>query len=218
MYQLENLTMKVDKMEGDHLSDDQEEDREMNSAYVAHHKPLGKHRLLWGKAGKRFPSTCLLGPDWPCLAFSFILIWGTTLGIMIGINPGRGPPLVYLLGVASLFLVTFFLSGAAFSDPGIIPKRERSVHAREADALPPTDSETGRTLCGRCLVYRPRGAFHCRDCDACILDLDHHCPWTGHCIGELNLRYFQAYLCFLLLHVIVVIALAMLLSLSIKHV
>ena len=138
---------------------------------TAHHKPLGKHRLIWGKAGKRFPSTCLLGPDWPCLLFSFLLIWGTTLGIMFGLG-GNGPFIIYVVALASLALVSFFLCGAAFSDPGLIPKKERSVNAREQDMPPPTDATTGRTLCSRCLVYRPRGAFHCRDCDACILELD----------------------------------------------
>lgn len=147
----------------------------MNPALVAHSKPFGKHRLLWGKAGRRFPGTCLLGPDWPCLVFSFILIWGTTVGIMVGINPGGGQALVYLLGVASLILVTFFLCGAAFSDPGIIPKRERHINTRQQDMPPSTDPATGRTLCARCLVYRPKGAYHCRDCDACILELDREC-------------------------------------------
>lgn len=154
----------------DHLSDDQDEE-ESSFALKPHHKPLGKHRLLWGKPGNKFPATCLLGPDWPCLLLSFILIWGTTLGVMFGISL-NGPPFVYLVGAASLFLVTFFLSGAAFSDPGIIPKKERSPTAIESGMPPPNDPHTGQTLCSRCLVYRPRGAFHCRDCDACILDLD----------------------------------------------
>jgi len=162
---------------GDHLSD---EDRESHSALVSHRKPLGKHKLLWGKPGRRFPATCLLGPDWPCLVLSYALIWGTTLGIMIGLGgSGPGPTAVYLVAIASLFLVTFFLAGAAFSDPGLIPKRERNSNAREQDMPPPTDASTGRTLCARCLVYRPRGAFHCRDCDACILELDRE---SGICV------------------------------------
>jgi hypothetical protein len=31
---------------------------------------------------------------------------------------------------------------------------------------------------------------HCYDCDICIKGHDHHCPWTGKCIGEGNIQYF----------------------------
>jgi hypothetical protein len=95
---------------------------------------------------------------------------------MFGLG-GEAHILVYVVGIASLILVSFFLCGAAFSDPGVIPKKERSLNAREQDMPPPTDPATGRTLCARCLVYRPRGAFHCRDCDACILELDRKCDF-----------------------------------------
>jgi len=42
----------------------------------------------------------------------------------------------------------------------------------------------------------PRSAgplYHCDDCDVCIRGYDHHCPWTGKCIGEGNILYFYAF-------------------------
>jgi hypothetical protein len=37
------------------------------------------------------------------------------------------------------------------------------------------------------------------DCRACIDGYDHHCPWTGKCIGRGNVKYFYAWLFFLVL-------------------
>lgn len=37
------------------------------------------------------------------------------------------------------------------------------------------------------------------DCRVCIEGYDHHCPWTGKCVGKGNVRYFYAWLFFLVL-------------------
>lgn len=37
------------------------------------------------------------------------------------------------------------------------------------------------------------------DCRVCIEGYDHHCPWTGKCVGRGNVRYFYAWLFFLVL-------------------
>lgn len=63
--------------------------------------------------------------------------------------------------------------------------------------------------CGHCECKRPRNAHHCHECKLCILDLDHHCPWTGKCIGKKNLTFFHNFLvslssliCFVIIAVI----------------
>jgi palmitoyltransferase ZDHHC9/14/18 len=58
--------------------------------------------------------------------------------------------------------------------------------------------------CSRCELSRPVGASHCYDCEVCITDLDHHCPWTGKCIGKKNLYFFYSFLTCLTLHIIFV--------------
>ena len=47
-------------------------------------------------------------------------------------------------------------------------------------------------LCNLCHFYikKSRYAHHCFDCDICIENHDHHCPWTGHCIGRNNYYSF----------------------------
>ena len=43
-------------------------------------------------------------------------------------------------------------------------------------------------FCSICQFYvkNTRYVHHCIDCDICIENQDHHCPWTGHCIGKNN--------------------------------
>lgn len=33
------------------------------------------------------------------------------------------------------------------------------------------------TYCYTCRMYRLPGVSHCRDCNVCVQNLDHHCPW-----------------------------------------
>ena len=50
--------------------------------------------------------------------------------------------------------------------------------------------------CKTCHVIRPTHAKHCRTCNNCVSGFDHHCPWTGTCIAERNIRYFIGFVTF----------------------
>ncbi len=43
-----------------------------------------------------------------------------------------------------------------------------------------------RMSCSKCLTNLEDRVQHCADCDVCIEGLDHHCIWTGKCIGRGN--------------------------------
>ena len=52
-------------------------------------------------------------------------------------------------------------------------------------------------LCNLCNFYLKKKKYphHCLDCDICIENYDHHCPWTGHCIGKNNIYSFYVFIC-----------------------
>ena len=48
--------------------------------------------------------------------------------------------------------------------------------------------------CKTCNILKPPRSFHCDKCDACIELHDHHCPWTGTCVGKRNHKHFITFL------------------------
>jgi hypothetical protein len=96
-----------------------------------------------------------------------------------------GPGVVF--GAAFLLLVTVIcFTFTACSDPGIVLEDEDlALNSVEANS---------KFECGICKILRPRKASHCFECGFCVLELDHHCPWTGKCIGWKTLKSFYAFL------------------------
>eukprot|EP01017_Pseudomicrothorax_dubius_P041831 TRINITY_DN674_c0_g1_i3.p1 TRINITY_DN674_c0_g1~~TRINITY_DN674_c0_g1_i3.p1 ORF type:complete len:136 (-),score=7.36 TRINITY_DN674_c0_g1_i3:94-501(-) len=72
---------------------------------------------------------------------------------------------------------------AALADPGI-PKKNQDL-----------DEELRKEgkICRTCHVLRAERTYHCFDCDVCVEEYDHHCPWTSKCIGRGNIRSFYAF-------------------------
>jgi len=53
-----------------------------------------------------------------------------------------------------------------------------------------------RRYCTACNLEQPLRTKHCEDCQKCIAQYDHHCPWVGTCIGEKNHLQFWWFLVF----------------------
>lgn len=92
------------------------------------------------------------------------------------------------------FFVLYFYVRTWRSDPGTIhSSREEKIKA----LVEVVESEGGlpqETFCTSCLVRRPERSKHCAVCNRCVLSFDHHCPFTGNCVGEANHRPFLAWL------------------------
>ncbi|CAE7264883.1 ZDHHC6 [Symbiodinium sp. CCMP2592] len=61
--------------------------------------------------------------------------------------------------------------------------------------------------CASCKGYKPPRAHHCSTCGRCVLSMDHHCPWTNTCIGQINMKPFVQFVHFVpiaTLHALVV--------------
>jgi len=82
--------------------------------------------------------------------------------------------------INSIELTLYFFT--AISNPGILMPKSQDI-----------DNEIS-LRCPKCQAIKLKGSFHCEDCDVCIRDWDHHCVWTGKCIGRGNITFFWGFL------------------------
>ena len=126
----------------------------------------------------------IIGPHWPMyLCFcSFISL--IMLGIYLKIWNEIGL-LMRILGYICYW--TYFISYTHCSlyNPGY-PKNDMGRNFGS-----PRDEFHYCKIC-RFYLRKNKYASHCFDCDICIENYDHHCPWTGHCIGRNN--YYSFYI------------------------
>ncbi|KAG0575767.1 hypothetical protein M758_5G031300 [Ceratodon purpureus] len=54
----------------------------------------------------------------------------------------------------------------------------------------------GYKFCVYCKIPKPPNAHHCRSCQCCVVDMDHHCPFIGNCVGANNHQHFLLFLLF----------------------
>jgi len=178
-----------------------------------------------GSSYAKFPRVCVIGPDWPCLCVTFGLIIAPSLAWFIGLAPRVNIGLL-ISGVFTFISLIVILAILAGSDPGIVPKQtpqmlqlqmekikreaeERSQKATGAAYRPGAAGSSALSrysTCNMCNVLRVSGTSHCYDCNVCIIELDHHCPWTGKCIGRGNILFFNAFLASLTIHAGLVMA------------
>lgn len=159
----------------------------------------GQNYLFYGsKRGKvSFPTHCIVGPDYICsFITSFLIIGANLLWFSAAIHGSLNSYLMAIGILVGCALITAY-SKTAYTDPGIVKRMTKEEFLKL-----PKQSEP---VCRICNIYRSSGTRHCFDCDACIEDHDHHCPWTGKCIGKNNMGYFQAFVAFLFIDLMYVI-------------
>lgn len=135
------------------------------------------------------PWVCI-GPDWPIFLFllSFLLAIGCAFVLFMA---PMAPSSVQIPGALVITLVIGCFLITALKNPGI--------------ALPQyLDPEVSPAFksCARCGALAQENTFHCPDCNLCIRNYDHHCAFTGKCIGEGNILFFYAFLGSIVLFVI----------------
>jgi len=139
------------------------------------------------------------------------------------VAPSEKAPVGKVVLVLYCYLICIMLSSmwkAAWSNPGTIPRNldpdpqldseeERSPtqaehKMKEAQSLTNAkvqsrwvnigDYIVPMKWCRRCQSYRPPRASHCRICDYCVQQADHHCTFLNNCIGRRNYFVFLTFL------------------------
>ncbi|KIS66781.1 uncharacterized protein UMAG_10704 [Mycosarcoma maydis] len=165
------------------------------------------------------------------LSFVFLLLLGALFygfeaaWLTLNISPAIVATFsyVYLQAIVNM-LVT------AFRDPGILPRnldpdppcvladtpfesgRHALVDPEDALAIPVQRvlRIRGQTVqvkwCETCGTYRPPRSSHCRVCDNCVENIDHHCTYLNTCIGRRNYVSFMVFLSTSILSALYVVA------------
>mmetsp|Transcript_7381 Transcript_7381/g.13901 ORF Transcript_7381/g.13901 Transcript_7381/m.13901 type:complete len:437 (-) Transcript_7381:205-1515(-) len=119
-----------------------------------------------------------------------------------------------LAAVVVLHLASLAAMGmCTMTDPGVIPparvqrqlrRRQTEEEAQEngggggegegsgdgAPSVPSLVSLARSSWCHTCQIDKPPGAHHCRICNSCVMEFDHHCGVVGVCIAGRNMRAF----------------------------
>ncbi|KAK9898629.1 hypothetical protein P389DRAFT_167155 [Cystobasidium minutum MCA 4210] len=149
-----------------------------------------------------------------------------------GIGSPGGKAIIFLFLYAALIMWTSMLR-TSLRDPGIIVKGLDPEPDWESVAVPVggEDDLTGTGMgqqpklryfrvrddnvsskwCETCQTYRPPRTSHCRLCDVCTEQTDHHCSFLNNCIGRRNYSSFVACL------IAAVICCAFTIGVSIAH-
>ena len=92
-----------------------------------------------------------------------------------------------------LFLITYLMT--VLINPGIPSRNYYNGFCKSKN-----NSELNR--CSKCNIIVPKTfkIRHCEICDVCVMNYDHHCPWTGKCIGRYNIIFFYFFLTFLIIY------------------
>ena len=116
-----------------------------------------------------------------CLCFwAYYAFWSSVL-------PYRHETVLHPAGLSHVALCTWLwvmsvwnYAACASVDPGVVTPAAAAA----------TRSEAGESSKPR----PPPNCRHCAICDHDVLHFDHHCPFTGGCVGEGNLRFFLLFL------------------------
>jgi hypothetical protein len=182
-------------------------------------KPRTKstYRDLLIEAGLTPAQTCakFRVPGAKPIRFLLIFLAVNLLSLLILISLPTSPHSTALIILATLTqtLANIFLLKTFWTEPGIIPKnveilcpsitllQNSEIISSQLSPLDPPKSHIfpNQTkpikFCSTCQISRPARTVHCKFCDNCVLELDHHCKWLGCCIGKRNQKKFIYWLC-----------------------
>ncbi len=101
------------------------------------------------------------------------------------------------------FLYAFFMISSAYMilmNPGIPSASyiKMVYRVRHNEVMNDSTSPNHYKWCSKCGIYtlKKDKVDHCSECNVCVFDYDHHCNFSGKCVGRYTYIMFYCF-CFL---------------------
>jgi len=126
-----------------------------------------------------------IGPDW----WLFVITWFglEALGVaiyFIMLKAEVGSAKLITLALTIWEGVIYLL--VALLNPGLVTSYYKdTIYKKDQQNI---------NFCQKCLIFKEKTVRHCHQCDICVQGYDHHCPFTGKCIGKGNIWLFYAFI------------------------
>ena len=128
----------------------------------------------------------MIGPHWPMYVF---FCGGVTTGYFFFFKSFflKLHFINKLFGIFSFLFFYITYTGVFALNPGY-PKRDENSLAGKPRSI--------YKKCVYCDIWErvDMNITHCMDCGVCVEGYDHHCPWTGKCIGRKTIKFFYLFL------------------------
>lgn len=109
-------------------------------------------------------------------------------------------PFFLIFELVLTFFMLYHLMVCHLFDPGVLKKGNLEFSKEEIKKM---EDEMFKTIrfykeryCSSCKIMRPPKSSHCRECDRCVKNFDHHCVFVGNCVGARNRANFIWFLSF----------------------
>jgi hypothetical protein len=154
---------------------------------VRAHAPYGNMALRCG-------GCCVTPSDaWHAYVVGFFAVAPTAVFVTSVVSD----PLSIALALSACVLTVATLVLAVTCDPGIVPPADVTGDWHDVNEISRISvngvSQTA-TVCTTCRVVRPPKSGHCRFCDTCVEEYDHHCGVLGACVGRRTFRFFALFM------------------------
>jgi len=154
-------------------------------------RTFGNNKVFWFRNGE---PVITFGPHWHLFLITWVgmIAGGIFFYTQLAADSSETIKMLTIGIIAGQAFIYLFV---ALKNPGITTAQD------------PSDPNLyklveNRNFCMKCRIIREEGTYHCFDCKVCIKGYDHHCPWTGKCIGRGNLRSFYVFLASTTLYIV----------------
>ena len=128
----------------------------------------------------------MIGPHWPMYVF---FCGGVTVGYITFLMNfyNKIHIITNIFGIFSFLLFFISYTGTFILNPGYPKRDENSIVGKPRMFY---------KKCVLCDIWErvDMDIVHCVDCGVCVEGNDHHCPWTGKCIGRKTIKYFYTFI------------------------